>query len=223
MNEVDTAASFIDKWLQRWPEWGIAEAFVPASQRRTATAWFALLQELAGAAWGGSDPTPGLAKLAWWHEELEGWARGRRRHPLGEVLQREEAPWTALGRALNTLPDTRGSAAEQALDALAPLAGAVADCEAALFPGEAAAPDPASASAAAGAALLAERALRTAAGDDAGWLLARWPEPVAGPVPRRLHSALLRSRLQVLAAGKPARPLPGWRVLATSWRASRGT
>jgi len=215
----DTADSFIDKWRRRWPEWSVAEAFVPASQRRAAAAWLALLQELSEAAWGGSDPTPGLAKLAWWHEELEGWARGARRHPLGEVLQRLEAPWSPLARALNALPDTRGRTPGEALEALAALAAAVSRCEEALFPEERAAPG---GDATAGAALVGERALLSGAGDDAGWLLARWPRPDAGPIPRRLHSALLRARLERLAAGRPAAPMPGWRVLASSWRASRG-
>src|SRR5690554_1035269 len=163
----DTADSFIGKWLQRWPEWRIAEAFVPEPRRRTATGWFALLQELTEAAWGGSDPTPGLAKLAWWHEELEGWARGARRHPLGEVLQRLEPPWSPLARALNALPDTRGRTPGEALEALAALAAAVSRCEEALFPEERAVPG---GDATAGAALVGERALLSGAGDDAGWL-----------------------------------------------------
>src|SRR5690606_20699556 len=62
------AAGFIDKWRARWPEWEIASVFVPEAQRPLAEAWFSLLQELTDAAWGGADPTPGLAKLAWWQE-----------------------------------------------------------------------------------------------------------------------------------------------------------
>ncbi|MGO1720698.1 MAG: phytoene/squalene synthase family protein [Luteimonas sp.] len=223
MSDNGTADSFIEKWLQRWPEWSVAEAFVPASQRRMATAWFALLQELTEAAWAGSDPTPGVAKLAWWHEELEGWAKGARRHPLGAELQRLPAPWTRLGRELNVLPATRGQAAEPAMDALATLAAAVSACEQALFADQPATEDrQAAATAATCAALFGARALLTAAKDDAGWLLARWPQPVAGPLPRRLCSALMRGRLDAMAAGKAAEPMSGWRVLATSWRASRG-
>ena len=223
MSDSGTADSFIDKWLQRWPEWSVAEAFVPASQRRTATAWFALLQELTEAAWGGSDPTPGLAKLAWWHEELEGWGKGARRHPLGMELQRLPVPWMRLGRELNVLPATRGQAAQPALDALEPLAAAVSACEQALFAGQPAAEDgQAVATAATGAALFGARALLTAGKEDAGWLLAHWQRPVAGPLPRRLCSALMRGRLDAMAAGKAAEPMSGWRVLAMSWRASRG-
>src|SRR5690554_1889107 len=160
MSEIGTADSFIDKWLQRWPEWSVAEAFVPMPQRRPAMAWFALLQELSDAAWGGSDPTPGLAKLAWWHEELEGWAKGARRHPLGGELQRLPAPWAALGRELNALPATRGQASEQALAALSALASAVSACESALFPEDAGRQGPqADASPTVAIALLGERAL----------------------------------------------------------------
>ncbi|NLB58503.1 MAG: phytoene/squalene synthase family protein, partial [Gammaproteobacteria bacterium] len=53
MNE-GTVTSFIDKWRSRWPEWRIAEVFVPAGQRSVAEAWFTLLQELYESAWGGS-------------------------------------------------------------------------------------------------------------------------------------------------------------------------
>ena len=223
MSETGTADSFIDKWLQRWPEWSVAEAFVPAPQRRPAMAWFALLQELEDAAWSGSDPTPGLAKLAWWHEELEGWTKGARRHPLGEVLQRLPVPWSALGRELNALPATRGQAAEQALAALAAPGAAVSTCESALFPNDPGARKPqADGSAAAATVLLGARVLLAGEREAAGWLLARWPQPVAGALPRRLQAALLRARLGALAAGKPAVAMPGWRVLATSWRASRG-
>ena len=40
------AGDFIAKWRARWPEWAIAEAFLPAVQREPAQAWLALLQEL---------------------------------------------------------------------------------------------------------------------------------------------------------------------------------
>src|SRR5690606_16032242 len=99
--------SFIDKWRARWPEWGIAEAFLARPLRTPVAAWFSLLQELHDAAWAGAEPAPGLAKLAWWQEELRGWSRGARRHPLGEALQRLDADWDALGQALARLPATR--------------------------------------------------------------------------------------------------------------------
>src|SRR3546814_3703825 len=93
---------FIAKWRTRWPEWNIGVVFLPDAQRETAFAWFALVQELTDAAWSGADATPGLAKLAWWNEELQGWAKGARRHPLGAVLQPLSAPWTPLAASLRS-------------------------------------------------------------------------------------------------------------------------
>ena len=87
MSDSQALAAFLDKWRERWPEWSVAEVFVPAREREMAVAWFALLQELTDAAWGGSDPRPGEAKLGWWAEELHGWSQRRRRHPLGLALQ----------------------------------------------------------------------------------------------------------------------------------------
>ena len=97
----------LDKWRGRWPEWRIAQVFVPEAQRATAEVWFALLQEWTDAAWTGADPTPGFAKLAWWQEELRGWARGLRRHPLGRDLHRRPVPWDALADALPALQAAR--------------------------------------------------------------------------------------------------------------------
>ncbi|MGJ4731041.1 squalene/phytoene synthase family protein, partial [Luteimonas sp. SDU101] len=109
MNDPDSLDSFLGKWRARWPEWELLSVFVPAPQRGTVAAWYALLDELGDAAWAGTDPTPGLAKLAWWQEELLGWQRGARRHPLGQALQRLAAPWDTLGRALASLPQTRSA------------------------------------------------------------------------------------------------------------------
>lgn len=135
MSDDAALAGFIDKWRARWPEWQVARVFLPAAQRDVAAAWMALLQELTDAAWGGSDPTPGLAKLAWWQEELRGWGRGARRHPLGLVLQRMQAPWPGLAATLLDLQRTRATpaSAEAAFAGLASFAHAVAQCESALF------------------------------------------------------------------------------------------
>src|SRR5690606_19399290 len=123
--------SFLDKWRARWPEWTLAEVFVPAPQREAVVAWLALRQELLDAAWGGSDPRPGEAKLGWWQEELEAWQRGMRRHPLGKLLQPREAPWAMLAAALPLLAATR----EQPAPArLRPFAEALAAVGAALEP-----------------------------------------------------------------------------------------
>lgn len=99
--------SFIDKWLARWPEWAVAQVFVPQAQRRTLLAWAALQQELGDAAWGGADARPGEAKLGWWQEELRGWSRGLRRHPLGAMLQAQPGDWLALASVLPALRDSR--------------------------------------------------------------------------------------------------------------------
>ena len=62
MSETDALRGFLGKWEAQWPEWKVAEAFVPASQRERAQAWFALREELAEAAWGEGDARPGDAK-----------------------------------------------------------------------------------------------------------------------------------------------------------------
>ncbi len=133
MTAPSASESFIEKWRARWPEWAVAEAFVPAAQRDPAAAWFALLQEFADAAWGGADPAPGLAKLAWWQEELRGWAKGARRHPLGALLQPVAAPWAELADAMPALRHRELPARPaQALSELQPLAQACAAVETAL-------------------------------------------------------------------------------------------
>lgn len=221
MNATD-AAGFVDKWRARWPEWQVASVFVPESRRATAQAWFALLQELGDAAWRGADPTPGLAKLAWWQEELRGWSRGARRHPLGICLQRQAAPWETLGRALNALPATRELDAAATLEALPDLAGAAAACETALLGGEAGADLAAVRADALARCLVGERVLLAGQGSEALWLLRQWPCTRHASRARRIQAALLRARLRVLEDGAPTRPLPAWRVLPLAWRAARG-
>lgn len=219
---TDPAAldSFIAKWRARWPEWPVAEVFIPVAQRDVATAWFALLQELTDAAWAGEDPTPGIAKLAWWQEELQGWSMGRRRHPLGVALQRRDAPWHGLASTLTTLRDTRTPPpdAASALIALRPFAEAAAVVEQALFAGG----DPAGADEIA-ATLLATHTRWLADGIGASRqtisdLDAHWPSQ-RGLLPRRIAAAVARARLR---AGVPQlRALPPWRALWVAWRAAR--
>ncbi|GAA3930859.1 phytoene synthase [Luteimonas lutimaris] len=215
------ADEFIAKWQARWPEWGIATAFVPAAQRDTAFAWFALLQELTDAAWGGADPTPGLAKLAWWNEELRGWAKGGRRHPLGEVLQARPAPWDALAAALLPLQASRElpPSADPAQAGLDAIALAVAGCEEALFGTGADAGANADAIA---FDLLAERRLTWSDAGEAGRLPGVVPAPGTGTRPRRLQSAFIRERLRRASAGQDL-AAPPLRSLWLAWRAARGT
>ena len=219
--------SFIRKWRERWPEWGIAEAFVPGAQRAQVLAWFALLQELQEAAWAGPEPAPGLAKLAWWQEELGGWARGARRHPLGQALQRIDAGWEDLGRALAALPSTRDPDPAEARHAgLQTWAAAVMASEARLF-GAQEGGQPALDALVDG--LRIECALSRGDLESALALQPALDAPAGSALgrPRRLRRALLRERLRMLAAtpppaGTPAPRVPPLRILWSSWRAARG-
>ena len=56
--------SFLDKWRTRWPEWSVAEPFVPEAQRTLVVAWFTLLQEFDDILNTSGDPMPADAKLA---------------------------------------------------------------------------------------------------------------------------------------------------------------
>ena len=239
MSDREGLASFIDKWRTRWPEWRVAESFVPAAQREVVGAWFALRQELMEAAWGGTDPRPGEAKLAWWAEELHGWAQGRRRHPLGLVLQSRTVPWALLAACLPALRASRERAldAEEAITALEPFAEGINGIAANLLASDSPAP---AGSVVVG--LLAEQLLqqgdaavpmRTRArveGAGAGdatraWaqeLLQRWPPPHRGSRAGRIHAALVRERLRQLAQGDEVRALPWWRTPVVAWRAARG-
>ncbi len=174
--EPPPSDSFVDKWRARWPEWAVAEAFVPDAQRAPAAAWFALLQEFSDAAWGGTDPAPGLAKLAWWQEELRGWAGGARRHPLGAVLLPSSATWHGLADAMPGLRHRDLPARPaQALAELEAFAAACAGVETALFDAPS---DPRLAS----MALLAAPAVRDGGQDAAAALLQRWPRAATGRI-----------------------------------------
>ena len=238
--EPDAAAGFVAKWRARWPEWAIAEAFVPASRREVVQGWMALLQELGDAAWGGTDPRPGEAKLAWWAEELQGWSRGARRHPLGQGLSSRAASWAALAAALPTLMASRERPRDTtaAVAAVAPFAVAAAAVEAEVC----GTPATTASSGDLASALLAERLLHHPEGavplqllagqGDAGagaaaqaWataLLEAWPAGAPVARPRRLHAMLQRARLAQRASGVDVpRPLSRWRTLWRSWEAAR--
>ena len=49
MSDQEATDSFIGKWRARWPEWSVAEVFIPRGQREVVLAWMALLQELTDA------------------------------------------------------------------------------------------------------------------------------------------------------------------------------
>ncbi|WP_147455530.1 phytoene/squalene synthase family protein [Solilutibacter pythonis] len=187
------AAGFIDKWRARWPEWSIARVFVPVARREVAEAWFALLQEWLDAA-STPDPAPGLAKLAWWQEELHAWAKGARRHPLGTLLQKEKVDWNALAAALPALM-RRGDGYD--LTALDRFACMLDIAERRLFDEDRD-----------GCALISHELRERLGLPD---------EPVAAGSatrPRRLLAALAGAR-------RGERALSPWKTLCCSWRAAR--
>lgn len=212
--------SFLDKWRERWPEWPVAETFVPPAQRELVVAWFALLQEFEDAMNVAGDPLPADAKLGWWAEELRDWSRRRSRHPLGRLLEPHAAPWAGLADALPSLGELREPwpDLEAAFARVRPLAQAMAEVEAALFGGRA----DAAVAQAVGAQWLAARQAGTGQGDLPA-LLERWPARVPASLPRRLWSALARARaqVQVKSGDKPQR-VSRLRLLWRVWSAARG-
>jgi hypothetical protein len=233
--------SFIDKWRSRWPEWPVAEVFVPEAERARTLAWFALLQEFDDILNIAGDPLPADAKLGWWVTELRDWAGHRSRHPLGRLLEPVSAPWADLAEALPDLvvARTRPLDGTAALAALGRYAAAAAAVEAAVLGGGA--PHAPALAAQVLATRLAETGLdavpqsRQPAGTDeaaareraqrdwAGELLAAWPPRAGGASARRMWSAFARHRLDQFAGGRL--PQPGRQPLRTlwqAWRAARG-
>lgn len=217
------ASAFVAKWRGAWPEWTIAEVFVPAAERAVAPYWQALQFELQEAAWGGGDARPGEAKLGWWAEELAGWAMGRRRHPLGVHLLSRPAPWGDVARALPALAALRARPAstEAAWSAIAPVAASIAACDAALLGGHA--DDRAVAACWLHARLARHPAdalpLDCATPDE--WtraLLKAWPHACAAAASRRVELALARGRLR---SGRPSAPLGPVATLWAGWRGAR--
>jgi len=219
VNNGDAAfAEFVGKWRTRWPEWGIAEVFITPQHRAIAVAWFALLDEFADAAWSGRDAAPGMAKLAWWQQELLGWDKGGYRHPLGQVLQAQDAPWSTLATAMPVLGgrDLLGAGGAAALSAIEPLARAAAQIECAMFGRSS---DPAISAV---ALLAAPMAARSGQAQVQILLQALPRRPIAAPRELRLRAALLRQRLQAQAAhGGEWQPAARWRLPWAIWRAAR--
>ncbi|AOY66080.1 phytoene/squalene synthase family protein [Xanthomonas perforans] len=228
MSQSSALDSFLDKWATRWPEWSVAEPFVPEPQRRLAVAWFALLQEWEDIMNIAGDPLPADAKLAWWQQELRDWSSQRSRHPLGRVLEPVRAPWSQLADTLPAMQAARvqPQSLQHALGALRTFAEAVIAVEAVLFararPGDATA-----------VAVQWLDARQRVAGDGAApggvatsaWrtqLLQAWPRKVALARPHRVWSRLARLRLQRALSGRTAYP-PPVQQLWHSWRAASGT
>ena len=193
---VDQAATFVDKWRARWPEWAIARVFVRADQRELAEQWFALLQEWTDAA-STAEPAPGLAKLAWWQEELRGWGKGARRHPLGARLQKLPVDWLSIAVALPAL------ARREHMDAteMSSLAQALSDAEQVVFDEHR------------DAAQAINASLADALGQSAQTKAFASSE---GTRPRRVLAAIAAARA---ASGKA--PVSPWGTLRCSWRAAR--
>lgn len=209
MSDRGALAAMLADWRSRWPEWQLAENFIAEDSRDAAMAWFMLLGELAQAAWGGNDPTPGLAKLGWWQEELRGWAKGLRRHPLGLALQKQEVEWSAFADSLGVLRDRELAVADAqaAVIALQPFLAAIGTVERQLFGESARDSDP----------MQLLHSLRIAIG---------LPLPAArvqrgGPRPRRVFDALAMARASAARSGD-AIVVSRWRTLALAWRAARG-
>ncbi|MFT3756603.1 MAG: phytoene/squalene synthase family protein [Pseudoxanthomonas sp.] len=207
MTDTTALDNFIEKWRSRWPEWQLAESFVPVVQREPALAWFALLQEFEDIMNIAGDPLPADAKLAWWGEELRDWSRRRSRHPLGRVLEPHAAPWFELGEKLPLLQALRKAQGDEMLALATELAQTLAVVEQAILGG--AQPDTLSMR----AALLASRpagAELAASGRDI-------PAQSQGSVPRRLWMAIHRLRAESRGSAPSF-----WRILWRSWRAARG-
>lgn len=215
MDTNQATRSFLEPWRAQWPEWALAEVFVPIAQRDVAVAWFALLKVFADAAWDGADPTPGLAKLAWWQEELRGWAKGARRHPLGELLQPQPAPWQALADAMSVL--RHRELPRDPTDALLKLRdfdAAVCGIETALFGTTAG-------STATTIAMLAPAALEHAGAAAASHLQTTTQVRSPHSRPARLLAAVVRLRLADAARTGQWRPAGRWRSLWALWGAAR--
>ncbi|AXK72264.1 phytoene/squalene synthase family protein [Lysobacter sp. TY2-98] len=220
------AAAFVAKWRGAWPEWALVERFVPASQREVVDAWQALQFEWQEAAWRGDDARPGEAKLRWWVDELAGWSKGIRRHPLGAVLQKQPVAWEKLAQTLPSLLAARFRPrdAAEAREQLQRVARAIAQSERVLL-------DRSDTEAVIACWLHARLARHPGdavpteftSHDDAAarWsraLLAHWPSARLSPS-RGIALSLARARL---ASGRPDAPLSPWSALWAGWRGARG-
>ena len=231
MSDSAALESFLEKWRARWPEWAVAEIFVAPARRDIAVAWFALLQEFDDVLNVSGDPLPADAKLAWWSEELRGWASQRSRHPLGRRLEPVQAVWARLADALPSLAIARTRPADEAaaFAALAQYGDAVTAVEAAVLGKAPAQPAVIAQMLATRLAEAGSAAVPGGNGDSAAlhdWavtLQKAWQSPRHGARERRILSAYAHARLQRHARhGAPA-PLPGQaRLLFTGWRAARG-
>lgn len=226
MSQSIALDSFLDKWRNRWPEWTVAEPFIPERHRSLTLAWFSLLQEFEDIMNIAGDPLPADAKLAWWQQELRDWSEQRSRHPLGRLLEPVHAPWATLADNVSAVQAARERPVtlDAALAQLQPFAEALVQVEAALF-GRAARHD----ARAVAVQWLAARLHAAASAhpvelDVAQWraqLLQQWPAKAALARPHRVWSRLARLRLVREHAGMGAYA-PPLQQLWHSWRAASG-
>ncbi|KAF1710408.1 phytoene/squalene synthase family protein [Pseudoxanthomonas kalamensis DSM 18571] len=237
MSDSPALDSFLEKWRTRWPEWSVAEIFVPQARRLPAVAWFALLQEFDDALNIAGDPLPADAKLGWWGEELHGWAQRRSRHPLGRVLEPLPAAWTQLADALPGLQAARTTAetGDAAFASLSAYAEAVAMVETEVL-GASIAPSAILAQVLAtrlaetgNAAIPSSIARQAGEGEHAdlrAWgmqLQQHWGDARQGARERRILAGYAQRRLdRLLQSGRPAALPSRAALLFSGWRAARG-
>ena len=135
--------SFERKWLAASPENGIVAVFLPAAQRRLASAFGCLIHELSCAAFHIHEAQVATTKLEWWRQELADAAFGNPGHPVTRALfdcagARESDPalWPALADGALAQIDAPGAGTLSApIEQLDPFSGAVARAESALLCG----------------------------------------------------------------------------------------
>ncbi|MGH8214255.1 MAG: squalene/phytoene synthase family protein [Rhodanobacteraceae bacterium] len=133
--------SYVSSWREADPQRAVAELFLRRGERTRYGACAALLQEWRRTLHDVREPQVAVAKLGWWHEELQRAAEGGARHPLAQVLfagaRVREVPlscWTAvLDAAIGQLaaPPPADFLAQQR--AAEPWSAAVAELEARLW------------------------------------------------------------------------------------------
>lgn len=99
----DAFASFERKWLDANPEQAAVLVFLSPDERHRASAFGALIHELAQTAFVVREPQVAAAKLGWWQQELSSAAIGNSRHPISQALfadSRTRAMDPLLWRAL---------------------------------------------------------------------------------------------------------------------------